>query len=104
MKKFKDVDAWAFESFDAELQLHETLCESSECPALARKLRSLLSDAVVQRKCGCGEAGCHTYKFDAVIETASVRTMAFQTFGGWDAFLLNHVDGVPVDVEILKRY
>jgi hypothetical protein len=96
----RQADPFAFECFMSELRLHAKYCESSECPALARKIRKNLARAKVTRSCGCQQKNCHTYYF-AHDAAGEVRTLVLERYSGWDSFLVDHIDGHPVSVEIL---
>lgn len=99
---FMDADPFAFECFMRELRLHAKYCESSECPALAKKIRKNLRRAKVTRSCRCQQKNCHTYYF-AHDTAGEVRTLVLERYSGWDSFLVDHIDGHPVFVEILTN-
>lgn len=97
---FKDADPFAFECFENELRLHASYCESDECPELAETIRRNLPEARVERRCSCNEARCRTYFFRHD-RKGNLRTLIFERYAGWDVFLIDHIDGCPVSVEML---
>ncbi len=102
-KRLVDVDPWAYACFMQQLRTCVMYPENVSRPELVEKFLADLPSALVTRKCGCGNLGCHTYSFSHDVPYASeVETFAFATSAKWQSFFIGYSsDGTLLGVEIL---
>jgi hypothetical protein len=102
-KRLSEVDPWAYEHFMEQLRSCANFPEYMGEPELVERLLADLPSAIVSRKCGCGDPGCHAYSiiFDPT-NSGPVYSLAFDTPPLWYSFLVDYLpDGTLVGVEIL---
>ncbi len=103
-KRLSEVDPWAYEQFMDQLRLCANFPEYMGVPELVERFLADLPSAIVRRKCGCGDPGCHTYDFyfESTADSRDVSSLAFDTPSLWYSFLVDYLtDGTLVGVEIL---
>lgn len=66
-----------YETLYSELGLLAVHCACSNCPELPLALRASLYEARIERRCGCGDAGCRAVRFVHECDDTQFNTIPF---------------------------